>query len=766
MKVRHKPPCFHAFNSRRRQLLIFFLFYGSFFFPIVGMDGSIARLTCIDPIVVESDYVSNVQFGGKDGNDSSNESGVQDFVDQSTTTNLANDSISSSDRHEDTSNKRRRVDPESSLSSESLIDWDVLQSELSNLIQNDSVSKAVIQFLRSSRYGDASATTEDQRQQQQFIELPSLAPKEQRRAVHEWVKQHLSNIAAADTAEGGIIRIWHKDFRSSMPNKLDSHHGKGNTRTNVASALPPRDRPYLQFVLYKENMDTGLALQMISKRANSFGSNSNRGRGGRGSHNHNNCRIRLGYAGNKDKRGITCQYVTIPARDTSIKHLCNVFNGTLNDIRSSLVLGSGHTQSAGVGMIRLGNFLYSKQELRLGRLRGNRFHIALRNIILPKGKDAASTTSSKSVLTQAVTHLQQYGFINYFGTQRFGKYHNTHITGLAVLRGDYRTAIDSIVCPPLLEIDPPSSETENSNATNSHHVAIRTAQMQWRDRFQAFPDSDDTAEQRVMIEQDLARHTLSILNHYMQSEIAILQSLSRFPLEYEKAFFCITKTMRMMFIHAVQSLLWNKCASYRIDTLGQEIVVGDLVLANSSEMSSENGEGCPEVEVVTELDVREGRYTIYDVVLPLVGVKTRNPENLCGAYLNQQLFEYNISREMMVKMQQTNRDFHCLGDYRKLICRPTNMEYEIVEYRDEFQPLLQTDFMKLNGVEVPHRQKDYATLPGRALLGMVVEFTLPSSAYATICLRELMQRPTSSEYQRELSFGGDEVTEQNPTAND
>jgi tRNA pseudouridine13 synthase len=102
-----------------------------------------------------------------------------------------------------------------------------------------------------------------------------------------------------------------------------------------------------------------------------------------------------------------------------------------------------------------------------------------------------------------------------------------------------------------------------------------------------------------------------------------------------------------------------------------------------------------------------------------------------------------------------------------LICRPMNVEHEIVEYKDEFQPLLQTDFMKLNGV-VPHRQKDYAVQPGRSLLGMVIEFTLPSSAYATICLRELMQRPTSSEYQRELSFGGAtldvEVTE--PTADD
>jgi tRNA(Glu) U13 pseudouridine synthase TruD len=43
------------------------------------------------------------------------------------------------------------------------------------------------------------------------------------------------------------------------------------------------------------------------------------------------------------------------------------------------------------------------------------------------------------------------------------------------------------------------------------------------------------------------------------------------------------------------------------------------------------------------------------------------------------------------------------------------------------------------------------------LLAMVVGFTLPSSSHATIARRELMKRPTSSEYQRELKLGGDKT---------
>jgi tRNA pseudouridine13 synthase len=288
----------------------------------------------------------------------------------------------------------------------------------------------------------------------------------------------------------------------------------------------------------------------------------------------------------------------------------------------------------------------------------------------------------------------------------------------------------------------------------------------------------------------------------MQSEIAVLQSLVRDPLNYEKAFGCINKTMRMMFIHAVQSLLWNQCATYRIDTYGLQVVVGDLVLApmtvehnmhvENSNSYEKHQEGCPEVKVVTESDVIEKRYTLEDIVLPLFGVKTRNPDNAVGTYMNSLLTEQHHIRIEMIEQMMKQRDFHCAGDYRKVICRPTNVQYEIIEYMDELQPFIQTDFMKLKGIDVPHRCSNYndsllqytatgtiTTTPdgtleaetnemplndtnapplsiNHRLIGMTISFTLPSSAYATICLRELMKRPTCSEYQRELQLGNND----------
>jgi tRNA pseudouridine13 synthase len=250
---------------------------------------------------------------------------------------------------------------------------------------------------------------------------------------------------------------------------------------------------------------------------------------------------------------------------------------------------------------------------------------------------------------------------------------------------------------------------------------------------------------------------LRCMNGYMQSENAILNSLVRHPLDYKRAYSCIVKTMRMMFIHALQSFLWNKAASFRIDTMGLSIVEGDLVLADPNGDQA-NGDGCPDVEVVTDEDVALKRYSLEDVVLPLIGGKTRNPSNASGDVFDAVLKENNLAREMIEQLDE--RDFQCCGDYRKLICRPTDVDFNVIEYVDELQPLLQTDYMKLHGLDVDRNSTsgEPAKSEGKdPLLAMVVGFSLPSSSYATIFLRELMKRPTSSEYQSELKLGSDEA---------
>ena len=251
----------------------------------------------------------------------------------------------------------------------------------------------------------------------------------------------------------------------------------------------------------------------------------------------------------------------------------------------------------------------------------------------------------------------------------------------------------------------------------------------------------------------------------MSAEIAILQSLVRKPFDYKKAFSCISKNLRMMFIHAVQSLIWNRATSHRIAKMDREkVLVGDLVPnPNKVENSTES-----KVHVVTEEDVETKKYIMEDVLVPVVGTKTVFPTNALGVVLKDLLGDLGLTVEMFRTIQ--DREIRANGDYRKAIIHPKDFDYHIREYYHPLQPLLQTDLMKLNGEEItiepppPNDEKEEElsssssssspspSPPPKPLIAMVVGFTLPSSSYATIALRELTKCPTSNEFQSKLKL--------------
>jgi len=231
----------------------------------------------------------------------------------------------------------------------------------------------------------------------------------------------------------------------------------------------------------------------------------------------------------------------------------------------------------------------------------------------------------------------------------------------------------------------------------------------------------------------------------MTAEIAILQSLARNPFDYRRAFSCIPKNLRMMFIHAVQSLIWNKATSHRIASMDRDnVLVGDLVPnVNKGEKDTES-----RVHIVTEEDVEKKKYKMEDILVPQVGTKTVFPTNSLGAVLKELLNDIGVTLEMFKTVQ--DREIRVNGDYRKAIVHPKDFDYSIKEYYHPLQPLLQTDLMKLNGEDIVIEPKEKEETP--ALVGMIVGFTLPSSSYATIALRELMKSPTSNEFQSNLKL--------------
>lgn len=255
---------------------------------------------------------------------------------------------------------------------------------------------------------------------------------------------------------------------------------------------------------------------------------------------------------------------------------------------------------------------------------------------------------------------------------------------------------------------------------------------EWQDRFL----KGKTAEN----EAATAKRVIKTLNRFMTAENAAMQSLSRYPQDYKRAFTCIPKTLRMMFLHAVQSLVWNQAASHRITMSKVDVSPGDLVMLEESSNASD-------VHVVTDDDISNNRFTIVDVVLPLIGTKSKFPTNEMGELMKRLLQDQGVTVDNFKKIQ--DKDLALNGDYRKLLCRPSDFDYEIKEYFDPKQPLLQTDLMKLAGEEIVITPSEEGQ---SKKIAMIVGFSLPASSYATVALRELMKKPTSSEYQKDLKL--------------
>lgn len=77
-----------------------------------------------------------------------------------------------------------------------------------------------------------------------------------------------------------------------------------------------------------------------------------------------------------------------------------------------------------------------------------------------------------------------------------------------------------------------------------------------------------------------AKGTLSLMPEFKVRERALLESLHRFGMTEEgciQAWFSFPHSMRIFYIHAYSSKIWNEAVSYRLTTYGPRVVEGDLV---------------------------------------------------------------------------------------------------------------------------------------------------------------------------------------------
>lgn len=404
---------------------------------------------------------------------------------------------------------------------------------------------------------------------------------------------------------------------------------------------------YLHFTLFKENKDTMDAVNQIARmlkiKANNFG-----------------------FAGTKDRRAATVQRISaFHAKHQTLDFL----NGQ-------------------IPAIKMGDYKYSKYPIQLGDHGGNEFKITVKNVSVSRGQGCSlkrRVQMTTQAVESAVSEMAKYGFINYFGLQRFGTHFvGTHELGKMLLMEDYDAVIDGI-----LHVDPDymskvmSGSVEETPANRDEINRVR-AIIQWK-----------TARN--------AKAALQYMPRRFGSEMNVISHLAKNPRDPQGAILTITRGMRNLYLHAYQSYVWNHAVSHRWAKYGSKVIPGDLVLVTSEKAAVDNADDAGDVSAsvdgqfqrarhLTEAEVQSGKYTIFDLVLPCPGYDVLYPDNDIGEFYVEFMSRPENGRLNPHQMRRAKKDFSLSGAYRhivgKFIGEP---KWEVRTYTDDNEQMRPTD---------------------------------------------------------------------------
>ncbi|KAJ3229866.1 hypothetical protein HDU81_004952 [Chytriomyces hyalinus] len=524
----------------------------------------------------------------------------------------------------------------------------------------------------------------------------AFTDKQDRVRVYEFFRTHFAELLATDSRGDQKICI-----RLATPRDL----ARSTPRPDFSSTGPGE---HLSFILYKENKDTMECLNTLARVTNTMAK-------------------AYTFAGTKDKRGVTVQRCS--------GH--RVWQSKLEGVK----LPPG---------MKVGGFKYVKDRVNLGDLSANHFIITLRDveIVQDDSKTTTPTPPISEILATSLKSLQENGFINYYGMQRFGtRSVSTHQVGLAMLSSSWATAIELIMMP---------KGEERAEFAEARRLWVEEKNA--KKSFYAFPRGC-VAERAVMM--------------------AFMKE-TKGDYDYLGALMAVPRNLRMMYLHSVQSFVWNHAASERIRLHGRKIVKGDLVarynpLSNRNTSTTTTGDdsadtadttGDAEAAEISAIEEhRQGRMievdlvetdedaatrSIDDLVLPLPGHQVKYPTNEIGTFYKTFMARYGLDPN---DMKRHNREVSLAGDYRRVLIRPKNVSWKLLQYDDPHIPLSRTDLDIINGVPEP------VSLPDGKRVGVVVEFSLETSSYATMALREILRSDTSAGFQGTLSNKSNQVTD-------
>lgn len=398
-------------------------------------------------------------------------------------------------------------------------------------------------------------------------------------------------------------------------------------------------KKYFRFTLCKMNISQAEAVNIISKTLSVSVKD-------------------VDFAGNKDKRAITTQHISVS--NCSFESLQKLVGCHCN--------------------IKCGDFQMASDRCKLGDLNGNRFSIVLRDIKLDNHE--MSDSDLRELIHYRVMDLSNKGFINYFGMQRFGTGTvATHIIGRELFKGNFREVIKLLFLPNEGDCDRSRKAKEILKNKNDPSEALKLMPRKY------------SAERSVLIAMKEKNST---------------------DLKYSREFFdAIERRTRMLYLHAYQSYLWNMVASKRAKE-GLFLMEGDNVLDKSTGKT---------VSITTN-NIR--KYDIFDLVIELPSEHTTNQ-----VYINL------LSKDGLTTNDLRFPGFKVESVQRHIFVLPGDLRYTVVRHNDLSEQLIQNDMDIIS-----HTQINMQNDPNGKYLSLALFFSLDSGSYATMLLREFLNRST------------------------
>ena len=588
------------------------------------------------------------------------------------------------------------------------------------------------------------------------VKSDQISDRELRTQIHQAMRRIFSTRLDSYTDSNGAMIISAAAETSRWGTRANGGRNNDNRQSPQKGKSGWRELggEYLHFSLFKENKDTMEVISYLARqlkvKPQSFQ-----------------------FAGTKDRRAVTVQRVSVYR------------------VHAERMVPLGRS----LRNAKIGNYEYSSHGLELGELSGNEFVITLRDCQFQDvdGDETEDRLSAMNKIVEAAAkHLSERGFINYYGLQRFGTFKTrTDSIGIKMIQGDFKGAVEAILDYSEASLAANQESLSGNDLISSDDRYRAIALDAFKSTGKSHPALDDLPR-KYSAEASVIRH-LGVRNQGS---------------DYLGAIQTIPRNLRLMYVHAYQSLVWNVVASERWKRYGDQVLTGDLVLVDEHKRKSDCDTKVEEIDADGEIIVQpavddsaasaedrfiharalskeeaeSGKYTIFDIVLPTPGYDILYPANDLAHFYKTFMSSERGGGLDPNDMRRQWKDVSLSGSYRKLIVRPgTEIKFEVRAYTEDDAQFVETDIDRMrhpaqketdgqaNQRQIAEhdeairedeykgkdrdkafKQADKEVKPEK--MAVILKLQLGSSQYATMALRELMKVGGVKAYKPD--FGG------------